>query len=167
MIKRIRQFYINLIDKMYPQDYDYVKSKLNEREYNLFEKLSKSEQKHCVRVAREIEHLFEVKDIKEDLIRDNKEILIKASLLHDVGKTKSRINIIEKSIIVILSKITKQRLKNLKNDKVQCYYNHAEYSYELLKNISSNEILDIVRYHHSNNVTDPLLLFFQQIDDNN
>lgn len=168
MFKRVKQFYINLTDKMAPEDYLYVKSILTEEEYDLFVKLLKSEQKHCVRIAKEIEEIFKNNKIENCLILENKEILIKASLLHDIGKIRKRINIIDKSIIVILNKITKGSIKNLKNKKIQCYYNHPEYSYNILKNICDDEILlDVIKNHHKEETNNELIMFFKKIDDNN
>lgn len=168
MKTRIKQFYINLRDKMTNEDYVYVKSKLSQKEYDLFIRLLKSEQKHCVRIAKEIEKLFESKKIENPLILKNKELLIKVSLLHDIGKIKQRVSIFDKSIIVILNKITKGSIKKLKNKKTQCYYNHPEYSHNILKNICNDELLlDIIKNHHKKDANNDLILFFQKIDDNN
>lgn len=168
MFKRIKQFYINLTDKMNSEDYLYAKSILTEEEYNLFVKLLKSEQKHCIRIAKEIEGIFKSNKIENCLILENKEVLIKASLLHDIGKIRKRINIIDKSIIVILNKISKGNIKKLKNKKIQCYYNHPEYSYNILKNICNDKLLlDIIKNHHKKDINNELILFFQEIDDNN
>lgn len=167
MFKRIKQFYINLTDKMTEDDYIYVESKLTKKEYILFTKLLKSEQKHSVRVAKDIDRKFKNNEISSSTILNNKDILIKASLLHDIGKIKKKVNIIDKSIIVILNKLTKGNLKKLNNKKVQCYYNHPEYSYDILKDINKSDVfLNIVRNHHKS-TNDELILFFQEIDDNN
>lgn len=167
MFKRIKQFYINLTDKMTEDDYIYVESKLTKKEYILFTKLLKSEQKHSVRVAKDIDRKFKNNEISSSTILNNKDILIKASLLHDIGKIKKKVNIIDKSIIVILNKLTRGSLKKLNNKKVQCYYNHPEYSYDILKDVIKNNVfLNIVRNHHKN-TNDELILFFQEIDDNN
>ena len=40
--KRVKQFYINVVDKMTEKDYDYIKEILNSKELELFMKLSKS-----------------------------------------------------------------------------------------------------------------------------
>ena len=167
MFKRIKQFYINLTDKMTEDDYIYVESKLTKKEYILFTKLLKSEQKHSVRVAKDIDRKFKNNEISNSTILNNKDILIKASLLHDIGKIKKKVNIIDKSIIVILNKLTKGNLKKLNNKKVQCYYNHPEYSYDILKDINNDALLlNIVRNHHKD-TNDKLIRFFQEIDDNN
>lgn len=166
--KRVKQFYINATDLMTNKDYEYVKIHLNNEEYDLFKKILKSEQKHSVRIAKEIEYTIENNLVDDIDIIQSKNLLIKTALLHDVGKSKQKVNIIEKSIIVILNKLTKGNLKNLKKSKkVQCYYNHSEYSYILLKDIIKDDlILSIIRNHHKN-TDNKLTNFFKQIDDNN
>lgn len=162
--KRVKQFYINLTDRYTKEDEKYVKSILDDFEYNLFKDLSNSEKKHSVRVSNEFKKISEeinlnklnttkdllseesepIEKIKEiisqkgeqiikDCILENREMFIKAGLLHDIGKSVKRINIIDKSIIVILNKLTSGNLKKLKNKKVQCYYKHSEYSEDMLK----------------------------------
>lgn len=166
--KRVKQFYINATDLMTNKDYKYVKRNLNNEEYDLFKKILKSEQKHSVRIAKEIEYTIENNLVDDVDIIQSKNLLIKTALLHDVGKSKQKVNIIEKSIIVILNKLTKGNLKNFKKSKkVQCYYNHSEYSYVLLKDIIKDDlILNIIRNHHKN-TDNKLTNFFKQIDDNN
>lgn len=166
--KRVKQFYINATDLMTNKDYKYVKRNLNNEEYDLFKKILKSEQKHSVRIAKEIEYTIENNLVDDVDIIQSKNLLIKTALLHDVGKSRQKVNIIEKSIIVILNKLTKGNLKNFKKSKkVQCYYNHSEYSYVLLKDIIKDDlILSIIRNHHKN-TDNKFTNFFKQIDDNN
>lgn len=166
--KRVKQFYINATDLMTNKDYKYVKRNLNNEEYDLFKKILKSEQKHSVRIAKEIEYTIENNLVDDVDIIQSKNLLIKTALLHDVGKSKQKVNIIEKSIIVILNKLTKGNLKNFKKSKkIQCYYNHSEYSYILLKDIIKDDlILSIIRNHHRN-TDNKFTNFFKQIDDNN
>ena len=166
--KRVKQFYINVTDKMTEKDYDFVKSVLTNKELELFMKLSKSEQKHCVRIAKDIESVIDNKEIKDYDILTNKNLLIKSALLHDIGKNRKRLNVIDKSVIVILNKLTNGKLKNFKkSEKIQCYYNHSIYGYEILKDMIDNEIiLDIVKNHHSSN-TNNIVSFFKEIDDRN
>ncbi|WP_300282570.1 HD domain-containing protein [Peptacetobacter sp.] len=103
-----------------------------------------------------------------NFIIENEDLFIKAGLLHDVGKSKKRINIIEKSIIVILNKITSGKLKKSKNKKIQCYYRHSEYSENMLKNhIKNKNLLDLIKNHHSSQTEDLKVLLFQVIDDRN
>ncbi|WP_042273840.1 HD domain-containing protein [[Clostridium] dakarense] len=166
--KRVKQFYMNVTDIMKKEDYDYVAEILNKKELSLFTKLLKSEQKHCVRIAKDIEYIIDNKEINNIEIIKNKDRLIKVSLLHDIGKTRKKLNVIDKSIIVILNKLTKGELiKFEKSKKIQCYYKHSEYSYEILKDmIDDNLILDVARNHHKDNVNE-IVNFFKVIDDKN
>lgn len=166
--KRVKQFYTNVTDFMSVEDYEYVKSILNNVEFDLFNRLLKSEQKHSVRIAREIEYIinYRLTDNKDIIL--NKNILVKAALLHDIGKIRKKLNVIDKSIIVILNKLTKGNLKKFKkSEKIQCYYNHSEYSYDILKELIKDELLlDIVKNHHSNTESE-IIKFYQEIDDRN
>ena len=166
--KRVKQFYTNVTDFMSEEDYKYVKSILNDIEFDLFRKLLKSEQKHSVRIAREIEYIINHELTDNNDIRINKNILVKSTLLHDIVKIRKKINVIDKSIIVILNKLTKSNLRKFrKSAKIQCYYNHSEYSYEILKELTEDELLlYIVKNHHSN-MEDEMIKFFQEIDDRN
>lgn len=166
--QRIKQFYMNVTDIMKKEDYNYVNEILDDRELELFKKLSKSEQKHCVRNAKDIEYIIDNKLIDDNEILSNKEKLKKAALLHDIGKSKQRLNVIDKSIIVILNKLTKGNLIKLKRSKkIQCYYNHSEYSYEILKSLTDDKIiLDIAKNHHKDKGNN-IIEFFKKIDDKN
>ena len=136
--KRVKQFYVNVTDKMTEKDYDYANEILNKKETD------------------------------DEEILKNRNLLMKSALLHDIGKITKRLNVIDKSIIVILNKLTKGKLKSIKKSKkIQCYYNHSSYGYEILKDIIDDTvILDIVKNHHSDNGNN-LVNFFKQIDDKN
>ena len=110
--KRVKQFYINVTDKMTEKDYEYVKEILNNKELELFLRLSKSEQKHSVRIAKDIESVIENNNTNDEDIIKNRDLLIRGALLHDIGKSVKRLNVIDKSIIVILNKLTDGQLKS-------------------------------------------------------
>lgn len=166
--KRVKQFYINVTDIMKKEDYEYVKSILNKEEYDYFIKLLKSEQKHSVRNAKDIEYAIDNNLVKNPEIVKHRDILVKTALVHDIGKIRKRLNVFDKSIIVILNKLTKGKLRNVeKSKKVQCYYNHSQYSYEILKEMNEDKLLlEIVKNHHNENNMD-IIKFFQEIDDKN
>ena len=166
--KRVKQFYVNVTDKMTEKDYDYANEILNKKELELFMKLSKSEQKHSIRIAKDIEFIIDNNETDDEEILKNRNLLMKSALLHDIGKITKQLNVIDKSIIVILNKLTKGKLKSIKKSKkIHCYYNHSSYGYEILKDIIDDTvILDIVKNHHSDNGNN-LVNFFKQIDDKN
>ena len=102
--KRVKQFYVNVTDKMTEKDYDYANEILNKKELELFMKLSKSEQKHSIRIAKDIEFIIDNNETDDEEILKNRNLLMKSALLHDIGKITKRLNVIDKSIIVILNK---------------------------------------------------------------
>lgn len=163
-MNRVKQVYMNLTDRMDREDYDLVESILNEKEIFLFKKLLKSEQKHSVRLARNVELAIMDKSINNIILNENKELLIKAALLHDVGKSITRLNVLDKCILVLLNDITKGNLRNVKHKKIDCYYNHSIYSFNMLKEITDNDkLLHIIKNHHSK-TDDELIKLFQSID---
>lgn len=167
-LKRVKQFVIQLTGTMREEDYRYVTKHLTPEEFMFFRKLSKNDQKHCVRVAKGIESIIieEVKDnyTKEDIIR-----YIRLGLLHDIGKSFKKINIINKSILVILNSITKGKLKKFIMIKsVDCYYNHGEKGYEILKSqYKDREFLEAIRYHHDIYYYGDMVKLLRYVDDQN
>lgn len=154
--QRIKQFYLAITDKVYKEDKIYINKYLNKEELNLFYKLSNSEQKHSVRVAYDVEYVCNKKllNIKET------QVLIKAALLHDIGKIYPKLNFIDKSLLVIFNKITNGNLKKLnKFKKIDVYYNHPEKGYNLLKDKGyDSKFLYLVKNHHNENIQKDLYL---------
>lgn len=140
---RIKQF-IWAITAMYkPVDDKLLNRYLTKKEKRLFKALRISEQQHSIRVCN--------KALEQGLDKNiDKEKLAKIALLHDVGKSTKSLNVFDKSVIVILDKVTNGKLKNLKNSKVDIYYNHPQKSVKLLKTINryDKEFLEAVENHH-------------------
>ena len=165
IIYRIKQFYWNLNAKIDDNDIMYLNTHLDSEELKIFNNLSKSEQKHSIKVAYCIEKLY-----KEGQYSITKNQFIKLGLLHDIGKTSYKVNIIKKSIIVILNKVTKSRIKKLQNFKsIYIYYNHGYLGYCILKqyNKYNKEMLYLVKNHHNKNITSKELNLLRYIDDLN
>ncbi|EJO5348927.1 HD domain-containing protein [Clostridium botulinum] len=123
---------------------------LDNEELKIFNNLSVSEQKHSIKVAYDIERLY-----KEGQYNVTKDEFIKLGLLHDIGKSIYKVTIIQKSIIVIIDKITKSKIKKFKNFRsVYMHYNHAYLGYCILKqyNKYSEEMLYLVKNHHNENI---------------
>lgn len=147
-IYRIKQFYWALNCKIDEEDIKFIDKYLNSTERKLFRSLAKYEQKHCINVAQSISNAYEYKN-KED------EIFIKAALLHDIGKVYKKLNVIEKSLMVMLDSITKGKIKKFDNiDKINVYYNHPDKGYEILKNSGDydEKFLYLVKNHHNDNI---------------
>lgn len=135
-------------------DIRFIESILNIEELNLFNKLSIQEQKHSVKVAYDIQ--FFCKDNHKIDIN----LLVRAALLHDIGKIYKELNIIDKSVIVLLNKISKGKIKRFfKNKKINVYYNHGKIGRELLEKIGCDKkLLYLVENHHNNRICDNLEL---------
>ncbi|WP_186429451.1 HD domain-containing protein [Clostridium sp. BSD9I1] len=163
---RIKQFYLSITDKINEEDKAYINKYLNKEELSLFYKLSSSEQKHSVRVAYDVEYICNKKllDINEI------QVLIRAALLHDIGKIYPKLNSIDKSLLVILNKITNGNLKKFnKLKKIDVYYNHPEKGYNLLMNKGyDSKFLYLIKNHHKeNNEKDLYLEILKFCDDKN
>ena len=145
-------------------DVEYVNKYLNTNEKELFNKLKKTDKQHCIRVSKDAVKYSKVANISTHRVA-------KVALLHDIGKGYYGLNIIEKSVLVILNKVTKGKLKKYNNIKaIDSYYNHAKKGADLLKKFNKydKEFLDTVRYHHSKKVQgNKLLDIIKECDDRN
>ena len=159
---RVKQFIWAVKSLSEDIDTEYVNKFLNKKERKLFNKLKKTDKQHCIRVSKDAVHLSKGRNI-------NLNRVAKVGLLHDIGKCEYGLNIIEKSVLVILNKMTKGKLKKYDGIKaVDSYYNHAEKGANLLKHFNTydKEFLDTVRYHHNNNVVGNKLLEIIRESDN-
>ena len=124
---RVKQFIWALKSLSEDIDTEYVNKFLNKKERRLFNKLKKTDKQHCIRVSKDAVYLSRGRNI-------NLNRVAKVGLLHDIGKGEYGLNIIEKSVLVILNKVTKGKLKKYDGIKaVDSYYNHAEKGANLLK----------------------------------
>jgi putative nucleotidyltransferase with HDIG domain len=144
---RIKQFYLAINSKLDNKDFKFIKNNLNLYELKLFHSLSVHEQKHCINVAYDVEKVCREKNI-------NSNILLKASLLHDIGKSINKLTIIDKCFIVILDTITKGHLRKFSNfKKVYVYYNHDKIGYEILKKYEyTYKLLYLIKNHHNDQI---------------
>lgn len=163
-IYRVKQFLWAVTSSFKPIDKKILEKYLNNDEEKFFRKLSLSEQHHSIRVCKD------ALEMKKDKNIDNKK-LAKIALLHDIGKISTRLTIIDKSIIVILDKVTKGRLEKYKNiKKIDMYYNHAKKSVDLLSSINKydNEFLEAIEKHHYKNIDSNIYLkIIKECDDKN
>lgn len=159
---RVKQFFWAVKSLSEDVDTAYVNKFLNKKERNLFNKLRKIDKQHCIRVSKDAVRLSEGKNI-------NLNRVAKVALLHDIGKSEYSLNIVEKSMLVILNKVTKGSLKKYNKIKaIDSYYNHAEKGANLLKHFNTydKEFLDTVRYHHNNKINGSKLLDLIRESDN-
>lgn len=157
MLYRVRQFYKALFAKMTPSDQAFYKQYLTAKEITLFEQLKVYDQKHSVLVAKYLAQLT-----PED------PYMIKAGLLHDIGKQVYPLNPVEKGLMVILHKLSKGKIQGFKALKmVKGYYEHPLLGYQLLEACGEYDahFLMLVRDHHQKQITDEQLKRLKQADD--
>lgn len=168
-IYRVKQFLWAITAPFKRIDDDILARYLNSEELKLFKKLKISEQHHCIRVCKDA--LIESSNWRE--VDKNK--LARIALLHDIGKIDGRLNVVDKSLIVICDKITSGNLRKYTNiKKIDVYYNHPKKSSDLLKKIDEydEEFLEAIeKHHHSynyrNNYRNNYLTIIKKCDDNN
>ena len=127
--------------------------------------LHESEQKHSIRVYRNMETSFNNEFKDDKYLNQYRDVLLKASLLHDIGKSKAKTSVLDKCVLVLFNKITNGNLRKVNSKKVQCYYNHPEYSYEILSPIIDDELLLYIIRNHHKNIDDVLIEHFKRMDD--
>lgn len=146
---RIRQFIWAILSYFKKLDMRFVREYLNREEEKIFSQLSKNEQHHSLRVCKSA---FEIVDKEYENV--NKEKLAKIALLHDVGKVEYKLNVFEKSIIVLLDKFTHGKISEYdKLKQINIYYNHGKIGADMLASYKTfdNEMLQIVEEHHKEN----------------
>lgn len=164
-IQRIKQFYLSVFDKINQDDIYFIDKYLSQKEKNVFFKLSKSEQKHSVRVAKALEVDF------SNIINSSfdKDTMVKIGLLHDIGKMVSRINPIEKSLLVLLDLFTKGKLRRYSTlKKVKVFYYHGELGSNILKDLGySEKFINVIKNHHNLKYKDYDVILLRNVDDKN
>lgn len=157
MFYRIKQFLMGITAKTTIEDINFVKSYLNDKERELFFKLQIHEQVHSIKVARDVINIS-VKNNLYDII------IIKAALLHDIGKINSSLNIINKSIIILMDKFIPKITKKLMIIKpIYAYYNHPYIGSKYLY-FENEDIQYLVKNHHNYYLNDEKLKILQEAD---
>lgn len=162
MIKRIRQFWRAIKAKLTVEDKVFIDKYLNDEEQKLFFAMRVYDQRHVLNVAYTAQKIIEQKQYEN--IDYN--LLIRACLLHDIGRTAKDICLMDKVTSVLLGKFLPQKSKQWANraEKLKLnksksfwqkrryalyiYYNHARLGAEKLNELGFNDIAEIIRYHH-------------------
>lgn len=108
MIKRIKQFWFAIFSRLTSADLNFIGEYLNNNEQLLFGQMDRPTQTHCVRVAKTCLCLLKTKDVSI-----NQRLLVKAALLHDIGKPANIIRTIDRIFIVLLGTLTSKRPADL------------------------------------------------------
>lgn len=167
-MNRVKQFINCVFAKITKEDREFINNYLDENEKKLLYKLPVYDLKHSVNVARDIYTNESEEEIKKNNL-NHKEI-VKSAILHDVGKIHTPLNVIDKSILVLLNNITKTKIKKYsdRNSKIYIFYNHGEEGYKILKGKGyDKEFLNIIRNHHNYKIQNKWLDILRKYDDRN
>lgn len=139
MFYRIKQFFKGLFCVL--PDMSVAEKYLNSQELQLFKRLPYYEKRHAIDTAVT---LMGFKTGK------NRDILIEAALLHDIGKLGSGVGLIKKSILVLMNRffpdVSRKLARNVKMFNI--YYNHNMIGARILKDINTNsEVIRLVEHH--------------------
>lgn len=151
LLYRIKQFYWAIESLIIKDNFELINKYLSKSELNLFMKLTKAERQHSIRVCNmAMEHIR-----RNNKLNIDDYVMCKCALLHDIGKSQVNLNIIYKSVIIIINKITCGKfLKYNGNKRIIDYYNHGKIGAELLESINQKDlnIITCVRYHHEDDI---------------
>ena len=162
MIQRIRQFVRAINAKITKEDIEFVNYFLTEQEQKLFFAMRVFDQRHVLNVAYTAKKIVQKNSIKSI----DEFLLMKACLLHDVGRKAEYICLADKVINVLISKfLPKQSLKWARRAQalgkikhrsfwqkrkyaLYIYFYHAQIGAELLNDMGLYEIAEIISEHH-------------------
>ncbi len=161
MLYRVKQFFKAMTAKITANEKNFIEFYLNEDERRLFYSLPEYEQAHCLRVAKDVLSNCRTNEEKQC-------VLVKAALLHDIGKLAGGLNIITKSIMVLLDKSMPGFVSRFKKFKmVDTYYNHPEKAFLYIKD-QGDYFGYLIRNHHNYSMNgDEGLKLLQDADSRN
>lgn len=148
MLQRFRQLITALQAKIYPADIEVVSRYLNCREQELFYSMDTVDQRHCLDVAASC-----ISNLRQHPKVLNYELLLKAALLHDVGKQAGDLSIPDRVSIVLLKTFAPQYYEKAARNPAKPYYisvNHAAIGAERCRYAGcSEELVHLVAHHHT------------------
>ncbi|HWR39715.1 MAG TPA: HDIG domain-containing protein [Patescibacteria group bacterium] len=186
--QRIKQVVAALTARIETADRQFVAYHLNVRETGLFWRMNTPDQRHALNVARTVikwqAAAHKNKTAGDDgavLTAENRRLLLKAALLHDVGKVKGDVSTADKIIAVLADRFCPRAAwrwcrpgkgyfwDNLKH-ALYIYYHHAERGAAMLEECGvEDSVVELVRKHHQTPASDDSeeLLLLRRADDMN
>jgi putative nucleotidyltransferase with HDIG domain len=175
-MRRVKQVLSAIRAEVTPQDESFIAQRLTQPEIELFQQMSLADRRHCLNVA------YTVAELSSGYHGLNLTVLIKAALLHDVGRRRGDVSTIDKIFAVmsravfgsgITQKWGKQGRGSALENLRHAFYvsaHHSQLGADLLRLAGTEEqVINLVRYHHHpDSLTDSReLTLLRQADDLN
>ena len=177
MIKRIRQFIRATIATVSSTDNAFLAEYLNYAEQRLFYNMSLPDQAHALNVAHTAENILRHEAMGQKI---NETLLIRAALLHDIGRTNSDMNTWGKVAAVLLHNFFPVLAKKLSASYrpstgwwlqrvMYVYFHHPDIGAKKLNNLGLVKEAALVAGHHATPKTsdEPELTILRQADELN
>ncbi len=170
--KRIRQGLRALLAPVAPLDFQLAQRHLTAQELEAFQRMSRAEQLHSLKVLRDILDQNETAPTA----------LAAAALLHDVGKSRYHLTVWQKTLSVLVNALVPQFAAGLGQDETIRFWrapfalhaHHPKWSGEILRACGSDAAAIWLAEHHQENAENyrdhphhELLLRLQMADDAN
>lgn len=164
MLYRVKQFFKALFAKVTIDDKCFVNNYLSKDESKLFYSLPIYEQAHCIRVARDV--LYNCNNRR--MSSEKRRVIVRAALLHDIGKLAGGLNIVTKSLMVLLDKSIPGLIRRFSRLKmVDTYYNHPEKAFLFIKD-EKDYFSFLIKNHHNYSMSrDEGLILLHEADSRN
>lgn len=152
--RRTRQFFVSIADMrgLDAKRRAWVKEYLNPAEEALFYRMVNMDQVHCVRVAQTALQLVRSRSLGVERTQEPTAVksLVRAALLHDVGKSVFRLSIFTRVLLVLLRHVVHPRPKSRLGQAFWVHENHPSLGAELAERAGvETSVTYLIRHHHS------------------
>ncbi|QGG46895.1 HD domain-containing protein [Heliorestis convoluta] len=152
VIYRCRQVLWALNSKVTPEEETWTASLLTKEEYTIFSQLNLSDQRHCLDVA------YYCKEKAKHLEEKQQKLLVKVSLLHDMGKRHHRLQLWHRILYVLLQNhpnwLNKAKKTSLLQKPLEVLACHSSIGAEEAKKRGwSNDVITLIHHHHNPHAT--------------
>lgn len=152
---RVKQFWAAITARVTQEEAEWVAHRLTEAEARLFWRMNLPDRQHTIRVARTALRLADEEAQEVDRV-----LLVKAGLLHDVGKVQGDVSTMDKVLTVLGHKFAPRMMRSwgregrgnkIDNLRHACYvyFHHPQRGADFLRRIGEEEaLLELVLHHH-------------------
>ncbi len=138
---RIKQFHRALTAKIEPADREFLQKYLVDYERALFYQMDPVDQRHCLDVAQ---YAYQIATARG--LGPKRTILVKAALLHDVGKISGQTTLFTRVFYVLRGRSERQSA----SARARTLSGHAQRGAHMAATFGIDpEIVDLIRGHHS------------------